>query len=408
MRGDLRHCLNLLIIFILFISCRQKNNDVSVIKQETLFEFGYGNFSNEVNLFSMRDIGDICTGLAMQDGFFFIVNGESQKIMKTNSYGDILSIFYNSDYYEKMGNKIPLVDNKNLWHPVDMPFKYTGKIASDKGLRFFVVASAPRDKTIHLQEDNLQLEQVVIAISGDEEQNANKALYIGCEGEGGNPFPFIKNITVTENGELVVVCVTNDGLEVFWYTRDYDLRYKVLLRKADIPNVLYGDDEASSAAIIMLENVAPDPHEDKLFVKVDYYMPLLDSDTGMQNGIDYTETLVYPFDVKKAVFGDSISIPPFTQSVYSKATGNTIYKLPYEFLGVTKSGTLFFMTTTIDGFNVEAVHGNKILKRNILVNHDDVIYYSFNLASSGIVSALLAYKDKVTVNWWRCDEFLGE
>lgn len=437
------HLTNLFIIFILIfltLSCKGKNSDAAVIKQETLFTLSYGNFADEINLFSMRDIGDICTGLAMQDGFFFIVNGEAQKIMKTTSYGDLLTVFYNKDYYEKIGNTLPLLDEpKELWQSIDMPFRYTGKIATDRGLRFFVVASAPADKTIHLDDDNLQLQQVILVINGDTSAKMNPSLemgskgaaapksllaaqnksgslpretgardtppnvdafYIGAEGEGGNPFPFIKNISVTENGELVVICVTNDGLEVFWYTKDYKRRHKTLLRRQDIPN--------TSGAIVMLDNVAADPYDDTLFVKVDYYMPHYEVDSNLQSGIDYTETLIYPYNVEKRVFGEPVPIPPFTQNVYSKATGNSIYKLPYEFLGVTKNGTFFFMTATIDGFNVEAVKGGRVAKRNFLIDHDDVIYYTFNLASSGIISGLLARKDEIQVSWWRCDALLGD
>lgn len=407
-------CIYKLILFFilgafvsLFFGCKKRASDVAVIQENTLFSLPYGNFDGEINLFSMRDIGDISTTLVMQDGFFFIVNGESQKILETNSYGDLLAVYYNKAHYEQAGNTLPdAPSSKGLWWPVGgegAQFLWSGKCAIggafDNKLRFFVVASVPKGKSLHSKDDNLQLQQVIVVIDPKDGETPNSFI-IGQEGVKGSPFPFIKNIFVTENNELVVVAVTNEGLEVFWYSVDCELRYKVVLKKQDIPH--------ATGSIVMLDQIVSDPYSDKLFIKVDYYMPHIEADTLQQSGIDYTETLIYPFDVKEALFGDPVPIPPFTQGVSQGKDLSSVYKLPYDFLGVTKNGTFFFITTTVEGFNIEAVHGASVAKRNFLIDHDDVLYYSFHLAKSGIVSALLAYKERVDVVWWRCEGLPGE
>ena len=43
------------------------------------------------------------------------------------------------------------------------------------------------------------------------------------------------------------------------------------------------------------------------------------------------------------------------------------------------------------------------LKREFLVDHNQVMYYSFSLSKEGIISALLADKEKARVVWWRTD-----
>lgn len=393
-------------VLLSLVGCKVKGAHRSA-DQGVLFQLGYGNFEDEVNLFSMKDIGDICTTATMQAGFFYIVNGEAQKIMVFNSYGDLLAVYYNKDHYETVGNTLPQKSRSILWHPIDMDFSYTGKIAVDTHKRIYATAKVSKGKEIYYKEENLLYSQVVVYIDTNSE-GATHVHYIGQEGEGGNPFPYIKNIYTTVDDELVVVCVTNTGLCVYWYTMGEDglhkVRHKVIISRDDIP---HEKDE-----FITMENIAPAPHGDMLYLKVDYYSPIASSDDdNSASGIDYSRTLVYPFDITKAIFGEAVNIPSFTQSstIKDSAGGSGVtstYKLPYDFLGVTQNSTCFFMITSVDGFSVESVHlggDYSIQKRSFAVDHDDVLYYTFSLSQDGIISGLLAYKDRVDITWWHTD-----
>ena len=79
--------------FILF-SCYNSGSAKS-IESEKLFTLEYGKFDNQLNLFNISSIGNINTYIAMRDGFFYIANGESSKIMEMNSYGDLLTLYFN-------------------------------------------------------------------------------------------------------------------------------------------------------------------------------------------------------------------------------------------------------------------------------------------------------------------------
>ena len=52
---------------------------------------------SEINVMDLNSIGDVRFGIAMRDGFFYLVDGDSKKTMELNSYGDLLSLFYNED-----------------------------------------------------------------------------------------------------------------------------------------------------------------------------------------------------------------------------------------------------------------------------------------------------------------------
>ena len=92
--------LSLSFLFItasLFFSCKEKKN-TEVLKREQRFILNYGNFEDEIDLFDLMQQGtNIETYLQMRNGFFYITNGKSKKVMQFTSYGDLLSILYNPE-----------------------------------------------------------------------------------------------------------------------------------------------------------------------------------------------------------------------------------------------------------------------------------------------------------------------
>ena len=84
-----------IIVFCLFFTSCLKNETVQSISETELFSLPYGNFEEQLSISDLNDVGNVRFGIAMQDGFFYIVNGESKKILELNSYGDLLTLFYN-------------------------------------------------------------------------------------------------------------------------------------------------------------------------------------------------------------------------------------------------------------------------------------------------------------------------
>ena len=96
-------------IFSLFVFSCGKSSDLSSIHREEKFTLGYGNLEDQINLFDLNSTGEINTRIAMRDGFFFISNGKSQKILQMNSYGDLLTLYHNPET-----NPAPLFDENVL------------------------------------------------------------------------------------------------------------------------------------------------------------------------------------------------------------------------------------------------------------------------------------------------------
>lgn len=392
-------------ILLLFVSCA-RSGKIRAIAEDKLFSVEYGNFEEQLNLFGLNDVGNVRTSITMQDGFFYIVNGESQKILSLNSYGDLLALYYNSDEYSSKNPGLPSQSTSAIWKSVEYPFDYTGKIAVDSRKYMYVVGTVPKERNEQAETENLLYSQVVLCFSSD----GTVMEYIGQQGPSGTPFPFIKDIYTTENDELVVVCVTTEGLCVYWFSKDGFLRYKVPVLTSAVPRI--SPESVNSSAnvsdfFVTVENVIPDCYSERLYIKIDYYLPHIDAESKVQSGVDFMESLVYPLDIEKGVYGEPVNVPPFEESVtadFSKIT----YKLPYDFLGVTKNSWFFFIITTPDGFSIELIQpgAQNVIKRNFEVAHKDVLFYSLSLSHEGIISALLAKKERADVVWWRTDSLI--
>lgn len=393
------------ISFIFAFSSCQKINKVQIVQEDELFVLNYGNFEDQLNLFRITDIGNIRTSFTMKDGFFYISNGEAQKIMSLNSYGDLLSLYYNEDFYSENLSRIPEKSTVGIWKPVSYPFSFGGKISVDTRKYIYSVGIVPKERNEQDESENLLYNQVILRFSSD----GTLIDYIGQHGPSGTPFPFIRDIYTTENNELVVVSSTNEGSVVFWFAENGFLRYKIPIKTKDVPRIpLESLGIESSDLFITIENVIPDCTARKLYIKLDYYIPFIDSESKVQSGVDYFETLVYPLDVETGIYGEPINIPVYEESItedFSKYT----YKMPYDFLGVTKTGWMYFIISNENGFAIQIIdsNGQHVLKRQFKVDHKDTLFYSINLSDEGIISALLARKENARIVWWRTDSLIA-
>lgn len=387
-----------------FFSC----NDRSLVKsitEDDLFSLQYGNFEGEINLFGVNTIGNVNTSVTMKDGFFYIVNGQNQKILSFNSYGDLLSVYFNEDFYNEKYKGLASNSSAGVWKPVSYPFTFDGKITVDSKKYMYAVGIVPKDRNEQDEKDNLIYSQVVLRFASD----GSVLDYIGQQGPSGTPFPFIRHIYTNSENELIVVCNTNEGILVFWFNSSGYLRYKIPVTIKDVPSISLDSLTSSiNDVYISVENVVPDYSTRRLFVKVDYYVPSIDNDSKTQMGINYFETFVYPLDLSTGTYEKPLNIPPYEESV-TENFGKITYKMPYDFLGVTKNGWMYFLISTDDGFAVELVDSDSqhVVKRVLPVNHEDVLFYSIDMSDEGIISAILAEKEKCRIVWWRTDSIIA-
>lgn len=386
---------------VLFFTGCGKNNTVQLLKENQLFTIPYGNFEEQLSVVDLNNVGNIRIGITMRDGFFYVVDGEAKKMMELNSYGDLLTLFYNED-----SNISKLLDKSNkpaqsIHRSISYPFDYPGMLAVDANKRIYTVCSIPRDRQEQSDDGNVLYCQTILRFARD----GSSIEYIGQQGPGGTPFPFIKKIYTTEKNELVVVSTTNEGLIVYWFAEDGFLKYMIPVTIKDAPTISGIDD--NSEVFLTIDNVIPDPSVYKLYVKIDYYSTYFDEESKVQSGVNYVQTLLYSLDVEAGLYMEPISIPPYEESVvadYSRLT----YKIPYDFLGVTKNGWKFFIIKNDDGFNIEMIQGEsqRMLRRHFDVNHNNILYDTMSLSTDGILTVLYVEKDNARVVWYRTDNLI--
>ena len=398
-----------ILIMILSFSC-SRNQTITTIREEKLFTVNYGKYENELHLFNLSNLGYINTRLYMKDGFFFISDDNAKKIMQMTSYGDLIGIIYNPEtnpepsFLRKIQNSGSSNSDLNQQKTTTQTaqkhlFNKLSNIAVNSDKNIFVVDQISEER----QEQDLQtktiLKEVVLRFTND-----GKFIdYIGQEGPGGTPFPFIKDIFVTKNNELIVTCVVNDGHEVFWFSPSGFLKYTIPIKTESIP-LIQKDELENSEVFITIDKIIPDYTKQKLFIKTDYHKTVIDTEANVQSGIEYFQTLLHPLNVENGQYEDSLVIPPYEDIVtdgFSKLT----YKTSFDFLGVTESGWFFFIVPDNTGYVIQMIqpNGQRIIKRHLDYNRDKTVYLNFSLSDEGIISALLATTEKAQVVWWRTD-----
>lgn len=393
--------LMFLSLSVFFYSCSKKNS-IESINENELFSLQYGNFEQQLGISDLNKIGNVSTGIYMSDGFFYVVDGESKKIMEMNSYGDLLTLFYNEDSSISRLLKKSADTNESIHKEISYPFDYPGIITVDSKKCIYTVCTIPRDRQEQSEDGKSLYSQTILRFLRD----GTSVDYIGQQGPGGTPFPFIKNIYTTSNDELVVVCVTVDGMSVYWFAADGFLKYLIPINLKDVPKLK--NDNLATDSFYNIDNIIPSMSEYKLYVKIDYFSTYFDADSKVQSGIDYVQTQLCTLDINDGIYEDTISIPPYEESVVSDYSRLT-YKLPYDFLGVTKSGWKFFIVKTEDGFDIEMIQNEnqRILRRHFAMNHKDILYYDLSLSKEGIVTALYLKKDNAHIVWYRTDELIN-
>lgn len=396
------------------LSC-SRNQTISTIKEEKLFTLNYGKYENELQLFNLANLGYINTKIFMKDGFFFISDDNAKKIMQMTSYGDLLGIIYNPEtnpepsfarkFKTTKGDSVTNQEStqKTITQTAEKHlFNQISNISANSEKNIFIVDQIPQER----QEQDLQtktiLKEVVLRFTND-----GKFIdYIGQEGPGGTPFPFIKDIFVTKNNELIVTCITNDGQTVYWFNPSGFLKYTIPIKTESIP-IIQDEENSSSEIFVTIDKIVPDFTKQKLFIKTDYHKTIIDTESNVQSGIEYYQTLLHPLNVESGQFEDFLVIPPYEDIVtdgFSKLT----YHTAFDFLGVTESGWFFFMIPDNTGYVIQMIqpNGQRIIKRHIDYNRDKTVYLNFTLSDNGIISALLATNENASVVWWRTDDLI--
>ena len=395
------HC-TLIGLFILFSAASCSRGGVESLKMEKLFSLSMGRIEEDLTFFYQKDMHNPYASIAMSNGIIFISTTQGHKVMKFNSYGDLIGLLYNSEENPK-----PTLLSTELEEGVistrrafEFPFREIGEIAVTDDLTLLVQDEIAEERQEFDADLDGMLDQVVLRF----DKEGSFIDYLGQEGSGGTPFPYIVNVQVTSGGDPVVVCRTQTSWIIFWFNREGYLKYRLNLGPGALPPL--GDD----SAIPSVAAVFADRSDPRLYIKVDYYQN--DSGEGSVTGagIGYKGGYIKVFDLEQEQFVESLEIPVFYRSQHSSdLLSLEKEQMLYEFIGVSEGDVLFFLAPS-EGTNYELMilsSDGRLLRRvNISLFDAETVFRNFNVSAEGIVTGLICSTQQADVVWWRTDKFV--
>lgn len=397
-----KYTLIFAVVIVLLVSIGCTEDKTVELAREPLFSLGYGNFETELNMNSLKQGHNrVDTQIAMHEGLFYIANSGGKKVLELNSFGDLLSIYYNPDVGSAAATcstdeNITVSTRSAFEHP----FVHPSFIAVNSKKIIYVVDTLPDERIEYDVEHNVALSDIVGWFNENGEYD-----YLGQEGIGGTPFPPMSGFYINERDDIIVICRTHDQVTVYWYNSSGSLLYKIPFLFAAIP----APDHPDEHAFYIIDTVIPDISEQLLYVKIDAYSEEIDPSTGVTAGINYDNSTLYTVRADTGVYERSIEIPAYVGKETDQSGTVHEFKKVYEFIGLTKTRWCFFMTPQDTGYALFIINfeSQRAFKKNITVAPDELVYNTFHISSDGILSALLAKNDSASMVWWRADMLIG-
>jgi hypothetical protein len=380
--------------------------EVTSIDREDLFTLDIGQMEDQIALYNLEGDNSIRqTDFAMQDGLFYIADGNGGKIVRYNSYGDLLFMIYNEET-----NPPPLSLRTNIEDSATVtrwafpyPLRKPGKITVDSRKHIFVEDNLPYDRHSVDMESKSLLDSMILHFDAD----GRFIEYLGQEGIGGSPFPRISGLYTSARDELAVVCRLPAGWNIYWYDSSGALLYLIQLKNAAIP--VPPDWPPVSASV---DAIMASPDSRRLFLKVDYYRDTFDISTNTRTGNEPDSSFLWIMNAEDGTYTGSVKLP-FFESVLEENGHSANIRLLYSMLGVIKNGGVFLYFPVETGYSLLFMDTNAASNGGqrrgfIQVNNDELQFNVFDLSAEGLLSALLVDNWQAKLVWWRTDKFLGE
>ncbi|MDC7231722.1 MAG: hypothetical protein PQJ58_00700, partial [Spirochaetales bacterium] len=315
-------CLFLTLSALFLFSCRSENK---ILEQEDLFILPMGYMADELNYFIKPDSQlPGSSDLAIYEGRVFLSSSNAGKIMEFNSYGDLLGFYYNPTInpepvqYMSDDRENPVVVKK--WN-----FRGIEHLAVTED--YILVVDRVEESQSELV-DRVLHNRIILRF----DRKGEFVDYIGREGSQSSPFAYIQDMEVTAGGEIVVFTKQGTDQQVFWFSKEGNLLYKVILNQEQLPAM---EEEGWRPGIP--ESIKPDINEHKLYIKMDYF-PLMDS-------VDLKSvSRLYTLDLKEENYTSWFDIG----SLNVEINGQTLDGV-YEYLGPTDAGLQLFLGSDFSG-----------------------------------------------------------
>jgi hypothetical protein len=379
----------------------QKRGLQELVRDE-LFSLGLGKLEDQIDLFQLHGVPmERKNRVYMRDGLFTIANGNSGKIMVFSSYGDLIFLLYNPATNPAPSMLAPPAggDEVSTRASVAYPFRNIGEIAVSSEKTYYVEDDAPEGKGVKDEKSGLFLGRVILRF----DRRGTPMGYIGQEGVGGTPFPYVMSLTVTARDQLVVVCRLAASWQVFWYSRDGNLLYQVEVDGAHLP-------QPPKGTIPSLTGILPDMQNPLLYLVIYYFKESIDETTRTQSGMESVASRAYRLNLKTRAYESFVEFPQNPKRKEKVGFKTTeIGAPPSEVLGVSGNGSFYllgFLDPNQYSLAILDPAGRVRERRYMVIEDSELTYRDLHLSPTGMIYGLLCDQTKAHVSWWRSDLLL--
>ncbi|MDA3957236.1 hypothetical protein [Oceanispirochaeta sp.] len=369
-----------IILPFLFVSCTGENR---VLEREDLFILPLGYMADELNYFLKPDSQLPGTSdLFIREGRVFLSSSNAGKIMELNSYGDLLGFYYNPTInpepaqYLSEDKENPVIVRKWNFRGIDH------LAVSDE----YMLVADRVDESQSMIEDRILHNRIILRF----DHKGQFVDYLGQEGIQGSPFAYIQDLEITDNGEAVVLTRQCQKQLVYWFSRQGDLMYKIILDKENLPIMEEGGWSAG-----VPESLIPDRNAQKLYIKMDYF-PVNDSPDLK------SVSRLYTLDLLEEKYTDFFTIATLEVEV----NGQTLDGI-YEYLGITSSGLHYFLGSDFSGrYHLILMDSTGAVKveRVMFIEDSGILFRRFFLSADGLLAGIFYEPKGARVSWWRTDK----
>ncbi|MEI6875182.1 MAG: hypothetical protein WCL50_08645, partial [Spirochaetota bacterium] len=340
---------------------------------------GYGPAEDQIDLFQVEGSdSSLKTRLAMRDGVFYLSNGNAAKVVRFSSFGDVLSLIYNPDRGPEPSIQRGRAGERTGRSVASYPFRAPGEIAVDSSNRIYVEDRMPPERRVYDKDSGTLFDYAILRFGKD----GNFEDYLGQEGIGGTPFPYLVGLYVTEGDDLVIVSVMQDAWLVHWFDAKGGLRGSLKILRSSLPKPV-----GEVNLLASLDRIIPDSKDRAIILKVDYSREIVDAQTKSHSGIEYAGSWLYRMDLLNGVMADRWEIPTIQQAAMNNENGpNRKSILVPELLGM--ASERFFFVTIDDESHTSIVVFNRLTKAlqryGIEIAPEELYFSTMTLSNEGV------------------------
>jgi len=385
---------------ILIISASCYNDSAGSIEREDLFSLEIGPMEDQIALYKLDGTRGIRqTGFTMREGLFYIADGNAGKIVRYNSYGDLIFMIYNEET-----NPAPIAlktiteDEQVTRWAYSYPLEETGWITVDSRRHIYVEDRLPASDQRFDAETRALLDGIILHF----DQDGRFVNYLGREGIGGSPFPRIVGMSTSTRDELAIICRLPSGWDIYWFNSSGMLLYIVKISSDVIPSL---PDWPGAHAVIDSITISPDSR--RLFIKADYSRDIIDQSTNTRTGNEPINSCVWILNVEDGSYLDYVEIPLY--EIVERGRPSS-FKVFYSVLGAARDNKLlFYFPVDTGGYSLLYVDAQSREQSRgfIQFSNDELRFNDFYLSTEGILCAMLADSYNVKLVWWRTDRLMG-